>query len=458
MVGILSPAHLFYLTASFLWDGCDFMNREDFFNSVDVNEFVKWLVKNLPRLNILLRINGSRFVPNGLDVVCNGFNQVLQHYVWQSAGMQNGDWTNTRTELNGLSAELRTGIGRNDEQATLLVCQKILDWGGNRNPAVGALPFLRDMAGDSLCGYLRTAGASFKLISADTDQIAPPVIRMNAMLTKVHALYATDGLPIYDSRVAAAIASLVELWRRSTDRVGALPPALTFPATTATRTVLRLFPDAVHPGVLIYGADATVQKWSSAKVRLGWIMDRVLSTAPNTVLLDQSASHQERMHAFEASLFMIGYNPSCLTNPDLNAPDFRYRKKFNRLSRELVSSHQFNKFTFPLFRQGKEIAYNGDIYSGFEIKWGDTPFILEAETIQNLLDCFLNERNVPVGANMTGQVASNSLGRWLTESGWPSRRYASAIAAVLANEGFVQRSNRRNCLDFIGLGETELGR
>jgi hypothetical protein len=432
------------------------MNRKDFFNSVDVNEFVEWLVKNLPLLNIRLKIKKSRYVPNGLDVVCNGFNQVLQHYIWLSAGMQNGDWTNTRTELNGLSAELRTAIERNDEQATLSACENILDWGGDRNPAVGALPFLQEKAGGSLCEYIASAGVCFALETADTSALVPPVERMNAMLTKVHALYATDGLPIYDSRVAAAIASLVELWRRSTGRVGPLPPVLTFPATTATRTVLRLFPDAVHPGVLIYGAEATVQKWSSAKVRLGWIMDRVLSTPPNTVPPDQNTSHQERMHAFEASLFMIGYNPSCLTNPDLNAPDFRYRKKFNRLSRELVSSHQFKKFTFPLFRQGKEIAYNGDIYSGFEIKWGDTPFILEAETAQDLLDCFLNERNVPVGANMTGRVASNSLGRWLTDEGWPSRRYASAIAAVLANEGFVQRSMRRNCLDFIGSGETEL--
>lgn len=433
------------------------MNRENFFNSADVNDFVEWLVKNLPRFNIRLKINGSRFAPNGLDVVCNGFNQVLQHYIWRTTGMQNGDWNETRTGLNGLSAELRTAIDHNDEQATLLVCQNILAWGGNRNPAVGALPFLRDLAGDSLCAYIRTTGASFELCSADTDQIAPPVIRMNAMLTKVHALYATDGLPIYDSRVAAAIASLVELWRRSTDRVGALPPALTFPATTATRTVLRLFPDAVHPGVLIYGAEASVQKWSSAKVRLGWIIGRVLSTAPNTVPIDQDASHKERMHAFEASLFMIGYDVRSLGYSEPCVIERDFKKRFKKLSEELYATPTFEKVTFPLFKPGAEVEYAGDIDSGFKVKWGVSRFVLEAENIQNLLDCFFEKKEVPMGASMTGTVPQNSLGQWLTDNGWPSRRYASAIAAVLANEGFVQKSHKRNCLDFIGSGETKLG-
>ena len=76
--------------------------------------------------------------------------------------------------------------------------------------------------------------------------------------------------------------------------------------------------------------------------------------------------------------------------------------------------------------------------------------------IENLLDYFFEKKEVPMGASMTGTVPESSLGQWLTDNGWPSRRYASAIAAVLANEGFVQRSKRTNCLDFIGSGETKL--
>lgn len=52
------------------------------------------------------------------------------------------------------------------------------------------------------------------LTEPDEAALSSPIGRMNSTLAKVHALYATDGLPIYDSRVAGAVASLVELWER----------------------------------------------------------------------------------------------------------------------------------------------------------------------------------------------------------------------------------------------------
>jgi hypothetical protein len=424
------------------------MKKNAFFGINHVNDFVGWLVKSLPTLNIRLQINASRFVPNGIDVACNGFKHVLNHYVWRSTGMQTGDWNEARARLNALSVELRAAVGRGDGPATLSACENILAWGGNRDSSVGAHPFLRDKVGTSLCEYIAAAAASFSLESADTSNLVPPVTLMNAMLTKVHALYAVDGLPIYDSRVAAAIASLVELWRQSRGCHGELPPELVFPATTTTRTVLKLFPKAVHPGVLVYSAPTTTQRWSSAKVRLGWIIDRLLHTDPNIVLPSQNASHQEKMHAFEASLFMIGYDVRSLHRNNRLADNSIYSKRFKKLSAESSVSTHFEKSTFPLFRPGKEIAYTGGVYSGFEITWGAARFSLEAEVIEDLLSHFAQLKDIPLGANVTGTVPSNSLGQWLTDNGWPSRRYASAIAAVLSNEGFLSRSGASKGLNF----------
>jgi len=288
------------------------MNRNTFFETNHVNDFVDWLVKSLPALNIRLKINASRFVPGGIAVTFNGFNNVLNHYIWKSTGVRTGDWNETKTRLNALSVDLRDAVDRVDGPATLSACENILAWGGNRDSAVGAHPFLREKVGASLCEYIADAGDSFSLESADTSKLAPPVIRMNAMLTKVHALYAVDGLPIYDSRVAAAIASLVELWRRANRINGTLPPELSFPATDRERTVGCLFPDAVDPGVLAYGSKSTPHRWSSAKVRLGWIIEAAIKKSRNLVLPNQNVSDPERMRAFEASLFMIGYDVSCL--------------------------------------------------------------------------------------------------------------------------------------------------
>jgi hypothetical protein len=165
-----------------------------------------------------------------------------------------------------------------------------------------------------LCPYLSDAGAAFALDTADVDAIVPPVALLNSMLTKVHALYAEDGLPIYDSRVAAAIASLVEMWRVATGKSGnPLPALLIFPATAASRTVRGLFPTARSPCVMAYGAPETTGQWASAKVRLGWVMESILRRLPELFAECRPApSLAERMHAFEASLFMVGYDVRCL--------------------------------------------------------------------------------------------------------------------------------------------------
>ncbi len=150
--------------------------------------------------------------------------------------------------------------------------------------------------------------------SADTKKLAgtgKPVQMMNSMVTKVHAFYANDGLPIYDSRVAAAIASLIELWRHQTGKTHtALPETLKFPALQKARSVHRCFPHAKSPGVISYGQPNTVIDWSSAKVRLGWLMQGIL--ANQALLKDQSLA--EQMRAFEAVLFMIGYDVNSLNS------------------------------------------------------------------------------------------------------------------------------------------------
>ena len=192
------------------------MNKQQFLNDSDVICFVEWLIENLATLPICLRIGKSRFVPEAVKKNIDGLGNVLGHYVWKSIGMETGEWDETKARLSVLSNALRAAVNKNDEKAALDACEDILDWGGNRSRKVGAYPFLKTDLFDknTLCAYIREAGNGFSLTTANEALLSPTVRRMNAMLTKVHALYAIDGLPIYDSRVAAAIASLVELWRR----------------------------------------------------------------------------------------------------------------------------------------------------------------------------------------------------------------------------------------------------
>lgn len=426
------------------------MNRSEFVTNPVVTEFVNWLKENLPQLPICLRIARSRFVPNGAAADVVGIGNVLGHYMWKSNGMRGGGWSETKARLTELSKQLRAGVGEHDNSATFNACCDILVWGGNRNQSVGAYKFLRDLAqAGELCNYIQETAKTFSLATADEAELSPPVGKMNAMLTKVHALYATDGLPIYDSRVAAAIASLVELWREGTSRTSdALPDTLSFPATIKTRTVFRLFSNAQHhPGMMAYGIAETVdtaRRWSSAKVRLGWIMEEVLKGLPDLFSAScSSPSLADRMHAFEASLFITGYDVTCLGCREPAEVDKKEKENLfllldRNVKSELVDAK--NRTSIPtLSGNGTNIIYSGSLTDGFNVQWGALYFSLEPEFLQDVDSKFEQQPRVALGASMNGDVSSDSFGAWLLDQGWPSRRYASAIAAILCHEGMASK-------------------
>jgi hypothetical protein len=136
------------------------------------------------------------------------------------------------------------------------------------------------------------------------------ILCMNAMMTKVHSLVADDGLPIYDSRVAGAVAALVELYRCTTEQKWtSLPDDLHFPSTDRRRTARSFADDALSPQHIYYSHSDSPMRWAKAKIKLGRVMRHSLTVNPR---LFGSAPNQERMHALEATLFMTGYDPCCL--------------------------------------------------------------------------------------------------------------------------------------------------
>jgi hypothetical protein len=274
-----------------------------------------------PRLRTI-RVNLAipphpRYVPRGVHVAAVGVDAVTAAYMWRATGMAVGDWTDTTRHCAALANALRAAVAAGNVPVALQAAWQVIRWGGG-NQVKGAYPFLSSL-GASLIPYLKNAERSFRLATADTTAISPPVIAMNSMLTKVHAFLAKDGLPIYDSRVASAAATLVEAWRQSTLSPSALvvmpiPAALHFPAVngrTQTRvTVSRKYPTARKPARLTQYNTSSAREWSSAKIRLGWLMGEMLGAQPS--VFATLGGMADRMRALEAALFMIGYDVACL--------------------------------------------------------------------------------------------------------------------------------------------------
>lgn len=420
------------------------MNRNVFIASSDVAAFTDWLAKHYGSLSIRLNIKPSRFVRGGLRSDIAGLD-LLEHYRWRTKGSETGNWQETRDYLRELGDALKRAIARRNDDEVLDACRRILAWGGNRNDAKGAMPFLKALhAEGKLAEYLDTSRRAFALDAAIIDGGRPQAAKMNSMLTKVHALASHDGLPIYDSRVAAAIAALVELWRRLQGKTAEpLSSRLAFPAIPSDRSVHSLFADAQSPGVLSYApalGTTTAIEWCSAKIRLGWLMAAVTEKAPG---LFAGEAAEDRMHAFEASLFMIGYDVGCLKE---NAPGAATGEKQRmQIRREgaarLRRDHAGLPHTAISTLNGKtaNISYAGNLHIGFSGVWSETQFAFDGDFLQELLNDFPSGEEAGLGASMTGDVASDTLGYWINQH-YPAkpRRLASVLAPILVAEGCAE--------------------
>lgn len=295
--------------------------REAFLANADVRELSDWLAAHLNALPIRLALPASPFVPGGLKADTTFGALAPTHFRWRLTGMAVGDWWETMQRLHDLSTTLRAAVDANDLPATRAACESIIQWGADRNARVGASAYLTSL-GDGLPDYLRRTRDAMLLASPDPTGSFRAVPKMNSSLCKIHALHSFDGLPIYESRVAAAMGVLVELWRRDTGRdKHPLAPALRFPAVGGQlqRRLHRLFPDAADPGLLTYSQGSEIAmagRWADASVRLG-LLTRLILQASDPLLFvawpDDPLAHRRgaRVATFTGALFLAGYDPMC---------------------------------------------------------------------------------------------------------------------------------------------------
>lgn len=360
------------------------MNKNEFLQDEDVSRFVDWLVASLPKRAFRLRFSASRFVPGGLNADVVGLEQVLNRYVWRAAWSDNGeavrseDWNTTRNSLHRLRGKLLGALADGESDAMLAACFSVLDWGG----VSSARPFLRRKAAHGqLIPYLRGVQEMLALDSGkEIEAIDGGVIeRYDAGLTKIHALLDTSGLPIYDSRVGAAISMLYALYRAEAGADTPLPTsALRFPTGSARGVQIRnpsalaaRFPAAPQ----FYTSMVPDTSWAQNQVRLGWILREVL--ARTDWFAHDGADLSARCHAFEAALFMLGYDLRCFTDGAL-APLADMETPRRAPTGWVPTSHTFST-VFSLYADYRqELGARGVLYddaqgAGFVEWWMQRP-------------------------------------------------------------------------------------
>jgi hypothetical protein len=296
------------------------MNRVEFLN--EEKGFVEWLVGKLPALEITLKIANSRFVPGGVEATCRGMEEVLTNYRWQALDgdeVVSCDWPSTRDYLSKLAGHLRDSVDNGNEDSAENACLKVLRWGGVLRDKRGAKPFI---LGQTIAGTLvRYLKATRDLLRLDAEQsledvTADRVIKFDSGMTKIHALLDESGLPIYDSRVGAAISMLEALYRMELGDVRSSPH---FASGRARGAQVR------NPGKLgfdnapiVFGLRPNI--WAQNQLKLGWVISAVID---GSNLFRNEGGVPARCHALEASLFMMGYDLKCfgIPKPDGKSSD-----------------------------------------------------------------------------------------------------------------------------------------
>lgn len=195
--------------------------------------------------------------------------------------------------LDLLSAMLRRSADTEDAKSFLDAAIAVVQWGGVRGNEARLLAL-----GASALPVLGTAARQLDPTIADLDEL-DRVQDMNSGFSKIYSLL-VDGFPIYDSRVACALASLVRLHCEE-HGLPSVPRSLAFGIPVSRGSVKRDPSDETFRFPRIWPGHP--RRYATSNVMAAWILD-ALSEEPPFGDLGTS-----RMLALESAMFMIGYAP-----------------------------------------------------------------------------------------------------------------------------------------------------
>lgn len=289
------------------------MNQYEFLKNTIANDFIDFFGTKLGNWPASYKSRNTRIPAGSRRFSCQNVEQALESYCWPahftapaedrgasisaSERVVSCDWPTTKRVLNYLARGLQGAIASaaNADHATLMWAKAILDWGmGSRGKS--ALTFLAGVAGGPAAYLSRTADL-LQLDKVDLSELTQRNIPyMNSGLGKLHSLATSDGLVIFDSRVAAALCQAINEYLLASGQSG-IPESLQLMRVGASERTSVPVGGHNHP---LFQRDF---RWMNAQVRVSWLLRAVLERTPDVFPGDDLAL---RVHKLEAALFMIG--------------------------------------------------------------------------------------------------------------------------------------------------------
>ena len=281
------------------------MKRYEYINDPDVSAFVEW-APNL--VTGEWGLDQSWTNGKGKSFECESLYEAYKNYDWPSkVKFADGSIRRTRTfdETSALFDEFRRELKEatdanpatdEDKHSFLENADKIVKWGGINN-----LESLTNMGRDAPATLKRCA-ILLDPRNADTENLG--IVRyMNASYSKIYSAM-IDDFPIYDSRVACALTSMIWLFCKER-RCNGVPPLLSLgvPPGRGDTGENRNPSHGLYSFPNIRGAQ--YRKHADSNLKAAWILGELVKR-PGPF---RELPEERRVMALQAALFMIGYQP-----------------------------------------------------------------------------------------------------------------------------------------------------
>ena len=262
------------------------MNKEAYLAEGNVDQFVEWaghLVRGEWGLEHTWKGKGPEFR-------CSSLYEAFQSYRWPNS--VNGDrFIDTVRKFDRFRQQFESVgiISDKDDQVRFIANAKaVAGWGGIHRLKFDDWDL---MTPSHLQAHIEYVKSKLDPACADTDNLRR--IRMSSGFSKIYAAL-IPGFPIYDSRVACALACLVRLYCRQAN-------------LSTTPSLLELgMPD--YQGNRGGRCNPSIrrdqnEKYAKANLQFAWLMQGLVAEPGEFADVPKHL----RMHALQSALFMLGY-------------------------------------------------------------------------------------------------------------------------------------------------------
>ena len=260
------------------------MKRDDYLRDRDVQAFLDW-AKPV--------VTGERQLNHPGEKAGVEFKTLAD--AWRSYEWDEKDYEKTTRFLGGLRARISESREEGKSEDFLKAAIDVLEWGRVAGKNTDRLKRL----GDEALPLLELNARLLNPETADLDRVKA-VHPMNSGFSKIYSLM-LDDFPIYDSRVACALASLVRQFCEETGRLDEVPRSLAFAIPPKQGQANR---DPSH-GTLVFPKTNRGREGlhATSNVMAAWILDDLSLRGR----FGDPGDH--RQFALQSAMFMIGHRP-----------------------------------------------------------------------------------------------------------------------------------------------------